>query len=396
MKPGLRCFDCHRPVHAAANQHHCPRCGGLLDVIYTGLRPRRFHGRGVWRYKAMLPCRIPPVTLQEGATPLYRCPRLEEELGLREVYVKHEGMNPTGSFKDRGMTVGVTMALQLGMKRVACASTGNTSASLSLYAAKAGLDCVVLLPQGKVALGKISQAMMHGARVLSIKGNFDASLKLVAQLCESGEFYLLNSVNAYRLEGQKTAAYEICEELGRAPDRLVLPVGNAGNISAYWKGFDEFQWWGYVKNRPRMLGVQAQGAAPIVHAHQTGKREVTPVRKPETVATAIRIGNPVNAPKAIRALQQSKGDMVAVTDKEILQAQRDLARLEGIGVEPASAASLAGLRKMVKQKEIARGETIVMVTTGHLLKDPETILQECGRPTEVEGNMGALKRALLA
>jgi threonine synthase len=309
--------------------------------------------------------------------------------------VKHEGMNPTGSFKDRGMTVGVSKALELGMSTVACASTGNTSAALAIYGAKAGIPVVVLLPEGKVALGKIAQALMHGAKVLSIRGNFDDALALVRILCIQKKIYLLNSINPYRLEGQKTIGFEIADQLGfKVPDRIVLPVGNAGNITAIYKGFKEFEKLGITDSLPKMTGIQAEGANPIVRAIKSGAPEITPEDKPETVASAIRIGNPVNAKKALSAIRESGGTAESVTDEEILAAQKDLARLEGIGVEPASAASVAGLKKLVEMGTVGRDEIVVCITTGHLLKDPQTVIDCCEKPIVVDADIKSIREAV--
>ncbi|MFQ6119032.1 MAG: threonine synthase [Methanosarcinales archaeon] len=307
--------------------------------------------------------------MQEGSTPLY--------IGIKELYVN----------KDRGMTVGVTKALELNKKVVACASTGNTSASLAIYGAKAGIPVVVLLPYGKVALGKVAQALMHGAKVLGIKGNFDSALALVRDLCDIEGFYLLNSINPYRLEGQKTIGFEIIDKLRKAPDRLVLPVGNAGNISAIYKGFKEFMEFDIIDSVPKMTGIQAQGSGPIVKAFKENKKNIMPESNPDTIATAIRIGDPVNAVKALNAIYESKGIAETVSDQEIIEAQKNLAKLEGIGVEPASASSVAGLRKLVELGEVDRDELVVCVTTGHLLKDPEEVLKVCASPIEVEANL---------
>jgi threonine synthase len=310
------------------------------------------------------------------------------------LYAKHEGMNPSGSFKDRGMTVGVSMALQLGKKSVACASTGNTSASLAVYAAKAGMPAVVLLPAGKVALGKVAQALMHGARVISIRGNFDRALEMVHALCLSHGLYLLNSVNPYRLEGQKTIGFEAIDQLGEVPDRFVLPVGNAGNISAVYKGLTELRALDLVGDFPMMTGIQAQGSAPVVQAIRDNLPSVVPVPHPETVATAIRIGAPVNAEKALTAIRMTGGTAESVTDEEILAMQRELARLEGIGVEPASAASVAGVKKLVEYGIIDRDERVVCVVTGHLLKDPETVIRQCEPPVEIDADLQSLLSVL--
>jgi len=346
----------------------------------------------MWRYREFMP--VDPsriVSLDEGGTPFVRCDTIGSELGI-ELYVKVEGSNPTGSFKDRGMSVGITKALELGVDTVGCASTGNTSASLAAYAARAGLGCVVLLPSGKVALGKLAQAMFHGARVLSVRGNFDEALEAVTELALMGELYLLNSVNPFRLEGQKSIGFEIVDDLGwESPDRIILPVGNAGNISAIWKGISEFYRAGFIDERPMMTGIQAEGASPVVEAFRKGRTEIEPVRDPETVATAIRIGAPVSYLKALRAIYESDGYAESVTDEEILSAQKLLARREGIGVEPASAASIAGLIKLVDEGVVDRGERVVCVVTGHVLKDPDTAIKASTEPVEVEPDINQLR-----
>jgi len=393
-------------VHCAATYapdqiiYTCERCGHLLTVEYDldsiDVSRAEWDRRplSVWRYREILPVRGEPITLQEGGTPLYHLKEIGRELGIPELYAKHEGMNPTGSFKDRGMTVGVSMARQLGMASVACASTGNTSASLAAYAAKAGIPCVVLLPAGKVALGKVAQALMHGARVISIRGNFDRALEMVHELCISHGLYLLNSVNPYRLEGQKTIGFEAVDQLGSLPDRIVLPVGNAGNISAIYKGFQELEALGFIDRLPMMTGIQAAGSQPVVRAIEQSLDELIPEPAPETVATAIRIGAPVNAEKALVAIRATGGTAAAVTDDEILCMQRDLARMEGIGVEPASAASVAGIRKLAEEGLIDRDERIVCVVTGHLLKDPETVVRQCEPPLEIDADLPSLLSAL--
>jgi threonine synthase len=365
-----------------------------LDEITVSKKAWQKRPLSVWRYRELLPVHIRPVTLQEGGTPLYHLKRLGEEMGLFHLYAKHEGMNPSGSFKDRGMTVGVSMALQLDMKSVACASTGNTSASLAVYAAKAGIPAVVLLPAGKVALGKVAQALMHGARVISVRGNFDRALEMVHELCLSHGLYLLNSINPYRLEGQKTIGFEAVDQLGGVPDRFVLPVGNAGNISAVYKGLLELRDLGFIDRLPMMTGIQAVGSSPVVRAIRENLPEVIPELHPETVATAIRIGAPVNAEKALVAIRKTGGLAESVTDEEILRTQRDLARKEGIGVEPASAASVAGVRKLVESGAIDRSERIVCVVTGHLLKDPDTVIRQCEPPTEIDADLPSLLSAL--
>jgi len=393
-------------VHCAATYapdqiiYTCKHCGHLLTVEYDldGIDVSREEWDrrplSVWRYREILPVQGEPVSLQEGGTPLYHLEKIGKELGLPELYAKHEGMNPTGSFKDRGMTVGVSMARQLGMTSVACASTGNTSASLAAYAAKAGIPCVVLLPAGKVALGKVAQALMHGARVISIRGNFDRALEMVHELCISHGLYLLNSVNPYRLEGQKTIGFEAIDQLGDVPDRIVLPVGNAGNISAVYKGLRELEALGFIDRLPMMTGIQAAGSQPVVKAIEQNLDELVPEPAPETVATAIRIGAPVNAEKALVAIRATGGTAAAVTDDEILRMQQDLARMEGIGVEPASAASVAGIRKLAEQGLIDKDERIVCVVTGHLLKDPETVVRQCEPPIEIDADLHSLLSVL--
>ena len=325
-------------------------------------------------YRSYLPVteRTPIVTLSEGNTPLIYASSLSEAAHA-EVYLKYEGLNPTGSFKDRGMTLALSKAAEAGAKIVICASTGNTSASAAAYAAKAGLRCVVLIPQGKIALGKLSQALVHNAQVLSVKGNFDAALDLVRELSSLKDVIVVNSLNPFRIEGQKTGAFEVCDQLGgAAPDFHLMPVGNAGNISAYWKGYKEYQSKGKVSSVPVMMGFQAAGAAPIVKGRI--------VKNPETLATAIRIGNPAGWKTALAARDESRGRIDAVTDKEILTAYQWLAEREGIFCEPASAASVAGLFKLVKEKyfrkERGAGATkIVCVLTGHGLKDPDQAIK---------------------
>ena len=390
----LRCIECNRE-YDRQDIYNC-ECGGILEVkidLDSVDLDFKFNGENlkVWKYGCLLPVRINPISLREGGTPLYKADYLEKQLGVK-TYVKHEGLNPSGSFKDRGMTVGVTKAIELGKKAVACASTGNTSASMAMYAAKANLNAYVLLPAGKVALGKVAQALMHGAKVIGIKGNFDKALALVREISEKEGFYLLNSVNPFRLEGQKTIAFEIVDEIG-VPDRVVLPVGNAGNISAIFKGFKELKELGLIDSIPKMTGVQAEGANPIYKAFVEGKRDIEAMT-PETIATAIRIGNPVNAKKALNAVYESNGLVTQVSDEEITNAQKTLAAKEGIGVEPASAASVAGLIKLVKEGKIDKDETVVCITTGHLLKDPETVIRVCGSPIEVDASVEAIKRVL--
>ncbi|GAB4381593.1 MULTISPECIES: threonine synthase [Methanothermobacter] len=391
----IRCISCGREYDLEEIIYTCRECGSVLEVECDVEVSRDvFRGRrqNMWRYREFMP--VDPsriVSLDEGGTPFVRCDTIGSELGI-ELYVKVEGSNPTGSFKDRGMSVGITKALELGVDTVGCASTGNTSASLAAYAARAGLGCVVLLPSGKVALGKLAQAMFHGARVLSVRGNFDEALEAVTELALMGELYLLNSVNPFRLEGQKSIGFEIVDDLGwESPDRIILPVGNAGNISAIWKGISEFYRAGFIDERPMMTGIQAEGASPVVEAFRKGRTEIEPVRDPETVATAIRIGAPVSYLKALRAIYESDGYAESVTDEEILSAQKLLARREGIGVEPASAASIAGLIKLVDEGVVDRGERVVCVVTGHVLKDPDTAIKASTEPVEVEPDINQLR-----
>jgi threonine synthase len=306
------------------------------------------------------------VTLLEGGTPLVEAPRLSELTGSR-VLLKVEGANPTGSFKDRGMTVAMTHALASGSQAVICASTGNTSASAAAYAARAGLTCAVLVPTGKIALGKLAQAVAYGARILQVDGNFDDCLELARKTSAQYPITLVNSVNPVRIEGQKTAAFEICDVLGRAPDVHLLPVGNAGNITAYWKGYREYAADGVISATPRMFGIQAAGAAPLVHGE--------PVREPETIATAIRVGSPASWEGAVRAKDESGGLFEAVTDERILHAYRLLAQQEGVFVEPASATSVAGLLVTAADGRLPAGSLVVCTVTGHGLKDPGTALE---------------------
>lgn len=340
------------------------------------------------RYASFLPIseRTPRITLGEGSTPLVRSSWLERETGIDEVWLKIEGQNPTGSFKDRGMVVAVAKALETGSRAVLCASTGNTAASAAAYAARAGLPCTVVLPAGYVALGKLVQATAFGARIVAVRGAFDAALAIVRELGESGEATLVNSINPHRIEGQKTAAFEVCEALGDAPDALFIPVGNAGNITAYWRGFTQAHDHGIAKRRPKMFGFQAEGAAPIVRG--------MPVADPQTVATAIRIGAPASWAGAVRARDESGGAIEAVSDAEILEAYREVARRDGVFCEPASAAAIAGLRKRAithATKGIARA---VCVLTGNGLKDPDVAKSMAGDVLEVEATADAVRRAL--
>ncbi len=368
---------------------------GLLEVRYAEYPTfDAFSGRGVWRYAEALPFEE-GVSVPEGDTPLHRVPRLESDVGVNSLRIKHEGMNPTGSFKDRGMTVGVQAAQRLGVERLVCASTGNTSAALAAYGARAGMETLVLLPAGKVAAGKVAQASLHGARILEVDGNFDDCLDIVRALADRGEAYLLNSLNPFRLEGQKTIGFEILERFyedeGRFPDRIVLPVGNAGNTAALYKAFRELVASGALdrSEMPTLTGVQAEGAAPMVEAVENDHESVQRWEDVETRATAIRIGNPVNAPKALPGIRETDGTAVAVSDRAITDAQRDLAE-NGIGVEPASAASVAGLRKLRQQDVVDADEDVVCLTTGHLLKDPDAAVAAGSDPEPVPNDADAV------
>ncbi len=387
-----RCIGCDARFQLDDVIYTCPQCGSVLEIAVDAARltGREMTGAGVWRYAPFLAVDGgQAVSLAEGATGLHRCERLGREIGISALYVKNEGENPTGSFKDRGMTVGVTKAVELGARSVACASTGNTAASLAAYAARAGLRAIVLLPGGKVAMGKVAQAIVHGARIVQVRGNFDDAMRVVQELsADRGETYLLNSINPFRLEGQKTLAFEVCEALGRAPDAMVLPMGNAGNISAIWKGFREFQAAGFIDRLPRMIGVQAVGAAPIVRHVNDGVAGCR-VDNPETVATAIRIGAPVNWRKAVDAIRESGGEAGVVTDDEILRAQHDLAATEGRFVEPASAAPVALLRK-----HRIEAATVVCVATGHGLKDPDAVISNSPELVQADPTIESLRKAL--
>ena len=341
-------------------------------------------GQGVIRrYGRWLP-EIPDsaiASLGEGETPLIEAPTLSKRAGAR-LFLKFEGMNPTASFKDRGMTVALSRAVAAGSRASVCASTGNTAASASAYSARAGIKCFVVVPAGKIALGKAVQVLAHGADIVQIEGNFDEALRLSRQLAEElGDVALVNSVNPDRIEGQKTAAFEVCEVLGAPPDALVLPVGNAGNITAYWKGFSEWREAGYSENAPRMLGFQAEGASPLVAGHD--------FENPETVASAIRIGSPASKEGALAASRESGGLIESVTDDEILEAQALLAGEEGIFCEPASAAGIAGLLKLVREGRGPEG-TVVSVLTGHGLKDPDAVLSRVELPEPVEATLKAV------
>ena len=322
------------------------------------------------RYREFLPVTdsTPIVTLLEGNTPLIPCPRLSKAISENvTVYLKYEGLNPTASFKDRGMTMAITKAVEAGSKAVICASTGNTAASAAAYSARAGLTCAVLLPKGEVALGKLVQSMIHGAKVLALEGNFDDAFNLVIEITDKYPITLVNSLNPYRIEGQKSGAFEICDTLGEAPEYHAIPVGNAGNITAYWKGYKEYHAAGKIDRLPKMIGFQAAGAAPIV----LGK----PVKEPQTIATAIRIGNPASWKQAVAARDESGGLITTVTDDEIVEAYKMIASIEGVFAEPASAASVAGVRKLASQGFFTKPCRVVCILTGHGLKDPDRAIK---------------------
>ena len=351
---------------------------------YTGL---------INRYRDHLPVNddTPIISLGEGNTPLIRLKNIPRMLGKDvDIYVKYEGLNPTGSFKDRGMTMAVTKAVEEGSTAIICASTGNTSAAAAAYAARAGITAFVLIPEGKIAMGKLAQAMMYGAVIMQIRGNFDQGMELVKQVAEKAPVTIVNSVNPYRLQGQKSAAFEIVEELGRAPDFHCLPVGNAGNISAHWMGYSEYKKAGVVNSAPKMVGYQAEGAAPFMRGG--------PVKEPETVATAIRIGNPQSWDKAWALQEESGGWFDELSDQEILAAQKLLAEKEGICCEPASAASLCGAMRDIKAGKIPEGSTIVCTLTGNGLKDPDTAIAQCqdSRMVTIDADLDAVKGAILS
>jgi len=339
-------------------------------------------------YKQYLPVtdKTPLITLQEGNTPLVRAENLSEELGL-DLYFKYEGLNPTGSFKDRGMVMAVAKAMEEGSRTIMCASTGNTSAAAAAYAARGGLNCIVLIPNNNIALGKLAQAIIYGAKVIAIEGNFDRALEIVREITAKHPITLVNSVNPYRIEGQKTAAFEVCDQLGKAPDYLAIPVGNAGNISAYWKGFKEYYEQGKSKSLPKMVGFEAEGAMAIVKGE--------PIPNPETIATAIRIGNPASWKTAVAAAEESGGQINYVTDDEILHAYKTIAAREGIFAEPASAASIAGVMKLKREGAFKGGETVVCVLTGHGLKDPNIAIKSVSaEPMVVKDSEAAVMEAI--
>jgi threonine synthase len=338
-------------------------------------------------YRDYLPVsdKTPVVSFCEGNTPLVFAPKISD-MTRCQVYLKYEGANPTGSFKDRGMTLAISKAKEENCKAVVCASTGNTSASAAAYAARAGMDCIVIIPKGKIALGKLSQAIMHGAKVFEVDGNFDQALDLVREMGDKYPVEIVNSINPYRIEGQKTGAFEVCNQLNAVPDYHAIPVGNAGNITAYWKGYKEYFGAKKISALPKMIGFQAEGAAPIVRGH--------PIENPETLATAIRIGNPASWKSAVAAAEESGGSISIVTDQEIVEAYKLIARKEGIFCEPASAASVAGVLKLVKAGKIPDGSTIVCILTGHGLKDPDNAILFGEKPTFLPCKLDAVVKQL--
>jgi threonine synthase len=399
----LACDKCGRELDELSSAVQCPACGGLLSLRHpsphlTGpvlreLFTQRGVESGVWRFVEMvLPGAAKPVSFPEGHTPLLRRAALSVYAGVEDVAFKHEGMNPTGSFKDRGMTVGMTQAIRCGARAVACASTGNTSASLAAYAALAGLPAYVLVPAGKIAMGKLAQAVGFGATVLAVKGDFDACMRLVREASEKLGLYLLNSVNPFRLEGQKTIVLELLVNRGwEPPDWIVLPGGNLGNVSAFGKALEEARLAGLIAKMPRLAVIQAEGAAPFAKSFRKGFTERFRVEA-ETVASAIRIGDPASWDRAVAAIRNTNGVVASVSDQEILAAH-DAINRAGVGSEPASAASLAGLRQLVANGTVAKEASVVAVLTGHMLKDTEQLLKGV-KIREVEPTVGALKKEL--
>lgn len=397
------CWDCGREVDDPF-VNTCPACGGLLTVKMDleplkNMKPEdlRKEPIGVWRYAPFLPVDYDKrVSIKEGGTPLYKTDSLAKELDIKELHVKYEGLNPTGSFKDRGMTVGVSHAVELGAEVVGCASTGNTSAALAAYASKAGIKCAVFLPSGKVAAGKLAQAMFFGAKVISVDGNFDDALRLARRMSEERKLYLLNSINPYRPEGQKSVLFEIMDQLDyKVPDRIILPVGNAANIWAVYKAVMELKEVGWIDKIPMLTGIQAEGAAPVARAFAAGEKDFVAEEHPETVATAIRIGNPVSGRKALKAIYDTGGCAITVNDEEIIAAQKLLGRKEGVGVEPASAASVAGAKKLREMGVIGKDEVVVCICTGNALKDPDTIIANSDPIISCPNDVEAVKKILL-
>jgi threonine synthase len=418
MSASILCATCARrlPLRSAASQ--CPHCEGLLEVLQVpALRGRRlrrrFDGRvghdpagqgsGVWRFRELLlPGRGPLVSHPEGNTALYRRPALATWCGVADLALKHEGENPTGSFKDRGMTVAVTHALRAGARAVACASTGNTSASMAAYAAQAGVPALVFVPAGKVAAGKLAQALAYGARTLVVRSDFDGCLRLAREACAALDVVLLNSINPWRLEGQKTIVLELLQQRGwDPPDWIVVPAGNLGNTSAFGKALREAHALGLIRRLPRLASVQATGAAPFYRSYRTGFRRRFRVEA-ETVATAIRIGDPASHERAVRAIRETRGIVIAVSDQAILAAKAAV-DAAGIGCEPASAAAVAGVRQLVRRGVIRAGESVVAVLTGHVLKDPQAVIDyhtgpghrpSANPPVEIEPRVSEVARLL--
>lgn len=396
------CWDCGAEIEDPFVSE-CPKCNGLLTIKLDlekvkEKKPEDLRDRpiGVWRYSDFLPVDpVHKVSIQEGGTPLYKTDALAEIADVGDLYIKFEGLNPTGSFKDRGMTVGVSRAKELGAEVVGCASTGNTSASLAAYAAKAGMKCAVFLPSGNVAAGKLAQALFYGAKVLSINGNFDDALDLARKMSEQKKLYLLNSINPYRPEGQKSVLFEIMDQLEYdIPDRIVLPVGNAANIWAVYKALTELEEVGWIDKMPMLTGIQAEGASPVATAFGSNDKDFVPVENPETLATAIRIGNPVSGRKALAAIYNTGGHSTTVTDDEIVYAQKLIARKEGVFVEPASAASVAGILKLRKDGVIDKDEKVVAICTGNGLKDPEAAVRFSEKPLDCANSVEDVERLL--
>lgn len=376
-----KCISCEAVYPESQVIYSCCKCSSLLEIQISSVEQingRELAGKWsvrektIWRFAEVIPVKGRVVSLKEGGTPLYEAEKAAKWAGVRKLYVKFEGLNPTGSFKDRGMSVGVSKALELGKKAVVCASTGNTSSSMAAYAAAAGLKAVVVVPKRGVAAGKLFQTVLHGARTVQISEGFDKALSSVLSTDAGSDVYILNSVNPWRIEGQKTLAYELWSDLQSTDYCVSVPVGNCGNISAIWKGFKELQTLSLVDIPPRMIGVQAEGASPFVDMVKRGETVLRPVENPSTIASAIRIGKPVNWKKALKAIRESEGLVEKVSDALILEAQRVLAVEVGLGVEPASAASLAGVKKLVEQGDLDRDSCVVCVATGHALKDPNT------------------------
>ena len=396
------CWECGAEV-TDPYANLCPKCNGLLTVkmdlsAVSEINPEDLRSKklGVWRYAPFMPVdEANKVSIQEGGTPMYKTEALGEALGVKDSFVKFEGLNPTGSFKDRGMTMGVSHAKELGAKVVGCASTGNTSASLAAYASKAGMQCAVFLPSGKVAMGKLAQALFIGANVLSVDGNFDDALAHARKMHDERKLYLLNSINPYRPEGQKSVLFEIIDQLDyEVPDRIILPVGNAANIWAVYKACMELKEVGWIDKVPMLTGIQAAGSAPVARAFADKKDNFEPEHNPETIATAIRIGNPVSGRKALKAMYSTGGYCTTVTDEEIIAAQQLLGRKEGVCVEPASAASVAGLKKLIELGVADRDERVVCICTGNGLKDPNAIIDNCAPPIKCGNSVADVERIL--